>query len=145
MIFIVLKSSVIIAKKRLRKIKPSIIPGVCWFIISTALLTLPGSSFPTESWLDKIWFDKWVHIAMFSILVFLFCWGIQKKPDGQKLKKTFLIIAFTALFYGVIMEYVQQNFIPNRSFDTGDIIADVIGCFAGWWLAKKQMESSEKK
>lgn len=81
---------------------------------------------------------------MFGILVFLFCWGIQRKLDGQKLKKTFLIIAFAGAIYGIAMEYVQQYLIPNRSFDTGDIIADIIGCLAGWWLAKKLTGTTEK-
>jgi VanZ family protein len=138
MVFLFLKSSVIIAKKELRKIKPSIIPGVCWFIISTVLLTLPGSSFPTESWLDKIWFDKWVHIILFGLLVFLFCWGIQRRYNPGKRNNIFILIAFAGAVY------VQQNFIPNRSFDTGDIIADIIGSFAGWWLAKKMAGGSKK-
>jgi VanZ family protein len=144
MIFLFLKSSFIIAKKTLGKIKPSIIPGLCWFIISTILLTLPGSSFPTENWLDKIWFDKWVHIIMFALLVFLFCWGIQRRYNSEKKNNIFILIAFACAVYGISMEYVQRNFIPNRSFDTGDIIADVIGCFAGWWLAKKLAGSTEK-
>jgi len=138
MIFLVLKSSVIIAKKTLVKIKPSVIPGICWLIISTILLTLPGSSFPTENWLDKIWFDKWVHIIMFGLLVFLFSWGIQRKYNPEKRNSIFILIAIGGIAYGILMEYVQQNYIPNRSFDSGDIIADIIGCFAGWWLAKNR-------
>jgi VanZ family protein len=129
----------------LKKIKPSILPGLGWLFISSVLLTLPGSSFPTENWLDKIWFDKWVHIGLFGILVFLFCWGLQKKYSGAKLNKIFSIIAVLALVYGIIMEFVQRYFIPYRSFDTGDIIADAIGCFAGWWLALKWVGSSAKK
>lgn len=129
----------------LKKIKPSIIPGIGWLLISTVLLTFPGSSFPTESWLDKIWFDKWVHTGLFSILVFLICWGVQKKFEGERLKKIFLIIAIISLFYGIIMEFVQRYFIPNRSFDAGDIIADAVGCFAGWWLSVKWFGNSVKK
>ena len=116
-----------------------------WFLISTVLLTLPGSSFPTENWLNKIWFDKWVHIGLFGMLVFLFCWGLQKKYSATKLNKIFSTIALLALVYGIIMEFVQRYFIPNRSFDTGDIIADAAGCFTGWWLAVKWLGSSVKK
>ncbi len=129
----------------LKKITPSIIPGIGWFLISTVLLTLPGSSFPTESWLDKIWFDKWVHIGLFGILVFLFCWGMQKKYSVLSLLKIFSTIAVLALVYGIIMEFVQRYFIPNRSFDTGDIIADAVGCAAGWLLAVKWFGTSTKK
>ena len=131
-------------KKTLIKIKPSVLPGICWFIISTILLTLPGSAFPTENWLDRIWFDKWVHIILFGLLVFLFCWGIQRKYNSEKRNNIFILIAAVCSVYGIAMEYVQQNFIPNRSFDPGDIIADIIGCLAGWWLAKNSWKGLKK-
>jgi len=116
----------------LKKIKPSFIPLILWFILSTILLTLPGSAFPEENCLGKIYFDKWVHIGMFAIMTFLGCWAIHKKiADRQKLRKTFLYIAALALLYGIIMEFVQKYFIPNRSFDVGDIIADGVGCAVG--------------
>jgi VanZ family protein len=35
------------------------------------------------------------------------------------------------LGYGIIMEFVQKFYIPYRSFDIGDIIADAIGCSLG--------------
>ena len=82
---------------------------------------------------------------MFSLLVFLFCWGIKRKYNHEKRNRILILIAIAGVSYGIAMEYVQQNFIPNRSFDTGDILADIIGCFAGWWFAKKQVGSSVKK
>ena len=128
------------------KIRPTLFPGITWFIILTILLILPGTAFPKETWLDKIWFDKWVHIGLFGIMVFLFGWGLLKtKQDIRQLKKSFLIIASGCLAYGIIMEFVQDNFIPNRSFDYGDILADFVGCFAGWWLINKAALSFIKK
>jgi VanZ family protein len=116
----------------LKKIKPSFIPGITWLIISTVLLTLPGSAFPTENWLGKIWFDKWVHIGMFSIMVVLWCWGLLKLNfDTSGMKKNFILISVVWLLYGIGMEFIQKYFVINRSFDTGDIIADGAGCLAG--------------
>jgi VanZ family protein len=40
--------------------------------------------------------------------------------------------------YGVLMEIVQKYFIPFRSFDLGDILADGIGCVAGYFYAIKR-------
>jgi len=40
--------------------------------------------------------------------------------------------------YGILMELVQKYFIPFRSFDLGDILADGIGCFAGYLFAMKK-------
>lgn len=50
----------------------------------------------------------------------------------------------TFLAYGVSIEFIQKDFIPNRSFDAIDIISDAIGIFIGYlfyrmkFLAKKQ-------
>jgi VanZ family protein len=116
----------------LKKIKPSFIPAILWSAIVTILLTLPGSAFPSENWLDKIWFDKWVHIGLFSIIVFLWCWAmLRKKYKNTALKSIFIKIALIWFAYGIGMEFVQRYFIPNRSFDVGDIIADGAGCALG--------------
>ncbi|MGZ8557770.1 MAG: hypothetical protein ACXWWC_05535, partial [Chitinophagaceae bacterium] len=53
------------------------LPAIGWFIISVILLTLPGSAFPDDGWLDKLWLDKWVHVGMFAIMTILFCRGIS--------------------------------------------------------------------
>jgi VanZ family protein len=103
-----------------------------WLIISTILLTIPGKAFPKENWLEKIWFDKWVHIGMFTIMVFLWCWAILRtKLDTEKLKKVFILIALIWFAYGIGMEFVQKYLVVNRSFDSGDIIADGVGCLVG--------------
>jgi VanZ family protein len=98
-------------------------------------LTLPGTAFPQENWLDKIWADKWIHIGMFSIMVFLFCWAFYKKAPAQKLQRYFIIAGLLALSYGIIMEFVQLFFVAHRSFDIGDIIADGIGSLIGTWYS----------
>src|SRR5215472_11086552 len=64
----------IIAKKFLNlKNNWSLLLAIAWFVVTTILLTLPGSAFPKENWFDKIWLDKWIHIALFGMLAFLWC------------------------------------------------------------------------
>ena len=116
----------------MKKIKPSFVFPILWLIISTILLTIPGQAFPKENWLEKIWFDKWVHIGMFTIMVFLWCWAMLKMNlTKEKLKKAFILIALLWLAYGIGMEFVQKYLVENRSFDNGDIIADGVGCLVG--------------
>ena len=108
------------------------LPAIVWLFISSILLTVPGSSFPKEDWLDKLWFDKWVHIALFGIMTVLFCWGLSKQENvSKKIKGCFILIGILCLIYGIVMEFVQKCWIPNRSFDMGDIIADGAGVAAG--------------
>jgi len=118
----------------LSKTTLTFLAAVTWFIISVILLTLPGTAFPQEDWLDKIWFDKWVHIGMFGLLVILWCLAIHSLRKGNSNKylvRVFWITAIIFVGYGIIMEFIQKNFIPYRSFDLGDILADAVGCFSG--------------
>ncbi len=103
------------------------------------MLTIPGKAFPKENWLEKIWFDKWVHIGMFAVMVFLWCWSMLKMDfDKAKLKNVFTLIAIVSLAYGVGMEFVQKHLVINRSFDFGDILADGAGCLAGLIYSRKR-------
>jgi len=130
----------------LKKLRPSILPGIVWFIITTVLLSLPGAAFPKGNWLDKTGFDKWVHIGLFALLVFLLCWGILRfTNDEKKLNRLFLFFSIDSLVYGVIMEFIQGNLIPNRSFDVGDIVADALGCLLGWFMIKRYRSGYAKK
>jgi len=38
--------------------------------------------------------------------------------------------------YGVVMEFIQKDFIPKRSFDGGDILADLAGGLFGYILTQ---------
>lgn len=105
--------------------------AIIYFFITVALLTIPGSNLPKEDWLDKIWFDKWVHIGMFTIMVWIWCFCLYRFADQSNLKKIFIQITIAGIVYGIGMEFVQKYFIPHRSFDTGDIIADTLGSLAG--------------
>ena len=111
------------------------LPALGWLLISTVLLTLPGSAFPQENWLSKIWFDKWVHTGMFAAIVFLFCWAFYKTAKKENRSTLFFYTLMAAVLYGVGMEYVQKYFVVNRSFDIGDIIADCVGNLIGLWFS----------
>lgn len=65
-------------------------------------------------------------------MAFLACWAIfknNKKPG--KNRSYFIIAGLLCIAYGVGMEYVQKYYVPNRSFDVGDIIADSVGSVLG--------------
>jgi len=117
----------------LRNLKPSFTPGIIWLIISTILFCLPGSALPKETWLEKIWFDKWVHIGIFIVMIIVWCWAFTKKQNqNSRLRIIFICLALIGLLYGAGIEFIQDAWIPNRDFDTGDIVADGVGCLAGF-------------
>ena len=125
----------------MQRLGSPLLPAIFWLIISTILLTLPGSAMPKEDWLDKIWIDKWAHIGMFFMMVFLWFRGIPKHRN-TKIKPTIILVTAAAFLYGTGMEFVQKYFIVNRSFDMLDISADAAGCGLGMLFC---LRSSLKK
>ena len=120
------------------------IPGITWFILILVLICLPGSKIPTvETWLNDIYFDKWVHAGLFGMLVFLFIYPIYKKlilPLKVKKIWAFIKIAIAAVIWGVATEFIQKFFIPDRSFDIYDLAADTAGILVAYnWCRIKYL------
>ena len=112
-------------------------PAVVALIVATFLFCLPGQEFPHINWLDKIHFDKFAHIGLFSVLVFLWILPPQSRiNDKQKVKRMYLWVALAFVFYGICIEFIQLNFVPYRSFDVFDIVANTVGCAFGGIVAK---------
>ena len=115
--------------------KKPLLPAIAWLTITTVLLVLPGSSLPQEDWLSKIWFDKWVHIGLFAVMTFLWARCVKEKNSNVLLKtRSIFYVALAVLLYRIGMEFIQKYFVPNRSFDNGDIAADAAGSFVGFLL-----------
>jgi hypothetical protein len=111
--------------------------AVAWSVITQTLLSLPGSFFPGRGLFSIPNLDKIAHLVLFSGLVF--CWSLffyfRKKPPAitQSFIWSIVLLAFT---YGILIEFFQKNFIPNRSFDRGDIVADLVGSLIGYLLTQ---------
>jgi hypothetical protein len=98
--------------------------AILYLTFISVLFFLPGSAFPETTWLHEIWFDKWVHVSLFAVLIVVWCWALQ---TSARLK----VLVITAVVYGIFVEWVQHNFVANRSFDWGDWTADVVGTLVG--------------
>jgi VanZ family protein len=105
--------------------RPRIAIAAVYFIILNILFTLPGTAFPSDDWMTRIWFDKWVHTGLFFVLIILVGWAIRSD------RKPWAIILISAAVYGILVEIVQHKWIPFRSFDWGDWIADITGSVLG--------------
>jgi VanZ family protein len=112
--------------------KPTIkkfIPGITWFFVLLILLCIPGRDLPESGdWLQKIFFDKWVHAGLFGILAFLFMAPVYAKTTSDKKKWLYVIaIAFLVSGWGLATEFIQHNLVSGRSFDLYDWAADTLG------------------
>jgi hypothetical protein len=129
-----------IIRKRLKIRVTSFWPAITALIIATILFCLPGEEFPKPSWLDNLHIDKFVHIGLFSVLVFLWILPPRARSDKQKVNQMYLWITLAFFAYGIGIEFIQLNFIPHRSFDVLDVVADGIGCAFGVIAASKTPE-----
>lgn len=105
------------------------LPGAIWIMVIFILLVMPGSDIPASEWFEILYFDKWIHIALFAVLVFL--WALPFTASSSTINAKLLVIVFMAVVYGVLMEYVQKYAAPTRSFDATDMIADTAGALIG--------------
>ena len=104
----------------------------------TVLLCLPGQEFPKISWLNKIWLDKWVHVGLFIVLNVLWNWFYSFGKKDDRLKALFTRVIIGAIVYGIAIELIQHFFIPFRSFEWGDIVADAVGSVFGFIISVKR-------
>ena len=112
-----------------------IIAAIIWLLTTTFLLCLPGNDLPDISWIEQWHVDKLIHITLFFGMVFLFANTIA---DYRNRRVWIVWIVIAGVVYGIAMEFVQKYFIPHRSFDVDDMIADAAGCLLAWlWQRKK--------
>lgn len=105
------------------------IVALLWFFLMCILFFLPGSELPQENWLEAVHFDKIVHVGLFAVLLFLW-----RSAFDLELKNYTLILFTSAVLYGFSVELIQLYWVPGRSFDLFDILADAIGSFSGLWI-----------
>lgn len=125
-------------KLSMRIILKSFWPAIACFVFSSIAFFLPGSALPDQGWFDKIELDKIVHIALFACMVVLWSIPVFYRPSLlSRLPKVLILIPFIFFGYSIIVEFVQHFFIPGRSFDLVDILADAIGCLIGFLFTKQ--------
>lgn len=120
----------------------SFFPAILWFIISFILLIIPGDELPGGFFSKIPYFDKFVHLTMFLLLCGLFCYPFINQEKRNKLQ-IYLFITFSAIAYGIAMEFVQKYFVRNRTFDVVDILFDTLGSFTGLFVIR-QLEVRQK-
>ena len=82
--------------------------------------------------------DKLFHLIAFGILGFLTMGALQASHEGYPTRQAWLV-ALAVMLYGILDEF-HQYFVPGRSADVYDVLADAIGgLLGGWamyWLAR---------
>jgi len=125
-------------------LKPaSFFPGIAWLTLVTVLLCLPGSTLPKNPFFESIHADKWIHISLFAILFLLFARPFRNREIKKK-DNWLPQIALGCVCFGIAMEFVQKYWVPNRSFELQDILADTAGTMLGWLISRKIWDWGKK-
>jgi len=105
---------------------------ICWAILIGVLSFLPTDDMNTQKWFNFQHQDKIMHFLFYGIFSFLLYRSISaycsyERPGWLIFLLTFLVI----LFYGLMIEIIQDRFTASRQ---GDII-DMIFNLAGYFIA----------
>jgi VanZ family protein len=107
-----------------------------WTLLVQVLLCLPGQDLPSPGNFFFPDIDKLVHLVLFGGIVWFWAYfAYRKNWSGSRLRVFYFLLFIGASFNGILMEYIQLWFIPGRSYDTGDMLLDVLGAGLAYGMA----------
>lgn len=97
--------------------------AMLWTLLILFLCFLPGKDLPE---VNVPLIDKWAHVILFGVFTFLWHGTVPTRSYSYK-----IILLAAAVFLGGLVEYVQGHYVPQRSQDMMDVLADSIGGILG--------------
>lgn len=76
--------------------------------------------------------DKLFHLVVFGALGFLLMGTLPAAPHGYR-RQQLWGVAIVVLLYGISDEF-HQHFVPGRSVEFFDVVADALGGLLGAWV-----------
>ena len=108
--------------------KLSLLAAIAWAGLIYYLSDQPGLDvvplFPGQ--------DKVLHAIVYGILGFLVLGAMHAKTNGYSPSQLWIAVGLAA-FYGVLDEF-HQRFVPGRSPETWDVVADAGGAMLGVYV-----------
>ena len=127
-----------------KKIASHFLVPVGWTLLVIVLLCMPGSAFPRTSFFALANLDKLVHVCLFAVLTGLWLFYLRPRLPFELWKTRVVPVALLAIVLGIVMEFVQKNFVPLRDFDILDIVANSTGASLASLIVWR-MEKHQKK
>jgi VanZ family protein len=100
--------------------------AVAWALLIFGLSSIPGAAFPASKLFS---YDKLAHAGVYGVLGAFFYLALPRRR-GTKPSMLLLVSTAMATFYGCTDEF-HQLFVPGRSADWRDIVADAFGGLLG--------------
>jgi len=115
-----------------------------WFpIFVYCLLIFIQSSRPSPD-ITPHWpyVDKVLHFFAYALLSALFLRAFNTTRIKNNLKLIFILSVLLSSLYGISDE-IHQSFVPYRTADPMDVLADILGSIAGVYLYQKTLSISQ--
>lgn len=100
--------------------------GLFWSLFILIICLLPGNNLPKNTFLEDIYFDKIIHVFLYTVLFVLVFLGANKT-----IKYSFFVAFIYSFFYGVLVELIQHYLIEDRYGDINDVFANFVGVIFG--------------
>lgn len=109
-------------------------PAIVWTLLVLVALTVPTGSLAAS---DLLGWDKAVHFGLFLVLTWLWLQAIAGRSIGRS-----LVVLAAAILFAFGSEW-YQHFLPARSMDLFDGVADSIGAAVAWlaWVIERQFSN----
>ena len=106
-------------------------PAIIWGIFIFIMSSFPGDDIPKSFIINIPFADKIIHFFLYFLLVILIMIGTLRKVKTILTIRHFLLVFFISLFYGFLLEVLQDLVFIMRSADFMDVIANSAGSFTG--------------
>ncbi len=112
--------------------------ALLWALLILALCGIPGKDIPHISFLEILSFDKFVHAALFFVLILLAIRGFLLQENSIKLKHSAKWLALLlCIVYGGLLEIMQAKLFEGRNADLFDFLANSLGSTIGFVFYNK--------
>lgn len=105
------------------------------------LCLLPGDEVKSNDFLDKIFFDKWVHLLMYFGMWTLMVWTPKGKGALTERNQLFTSAFILATLVGIGIEFIQDTPFVGRGKDFNDVAANCTGMLLAFFLWRKKENS----
>jgi len=93
--------------------------------------SLPGDDIPKSFIINIPFADKIIHFIFYFLLTILIMLGTVQKVKTILTIRHFLFVFFISVFYGLLLEVLQEFVFLMRNADFMDVIANSAGSFIG--------------
>ena len=106
----------------------SLLLALSWAGVIYYLSSQPGTDTPMLFPLQ----DKLLHAIVFAILGFLGMGALEAAAHGYHAWQVWLVASLVTLY--ALLDEFHQRFVPGRTVDIYDVMADIFGGLLGIWV-----------